>query len=76
MVKTITKIGNSAGLILDQAILELVHLKVGDEVDISVDSTSGVMRIASLRPMVSPEDGRAMAREFIQQNDELFRRLA
>ncbi len=76
MVKTITKIGNSAGIILDQAILELVHLKVGDEVDISIDSTSGVMRIASMRPVVTPEKGRALAREFIQQNDELFRHLA
>jgi len=38
MVKTITKIGNSAGIILDQTLLELAHLKVGDEVDVSVDS--------------------------------------
>mgnify|MGYP001544323637 CR=1 FL=1 len=76
MVKTITKIGNSAGLILDQAILELVHLKAGDEVDVTVDNASGTLRIASLRPVVQPEAARALAREFIQNNDELFRHLA
>jgi len=76
MLKTITKIGNSAGLILDQAILELVHLKVGDEVDVSVDAASGTMRITSLHPVVQPAEARALAREFIQNNDELFRHLA
>jgi len=76
MVKTITKIGNSAGIILDQTLLELAHLKVGDEVDVSVDSQSGMMRITSSRPFVSREDAAAMAREFITKNDELFRRLA
>ena len=76
MVKTITKIGNSAGLILDQAILELVHLKVGDEVDVSVDSISGVMRIASMQPVISPAAAGEAAERIIAKNDELFRRLA
>jgi len=76
MVKTISKIGNSAGLILDQALLELIHLKVGDQVDVSVDKLSGTLRIASMKPVVSPEEGRVMAREFIKENDELFRSLA
>ena len=55
MVKSITKIGNSAGLILDQAVLEMAHLKVGDRVDISVDAASGVLRVASLQPVVRAE---------------------
>jgi antitoxin component of MazEF toxin-antitoxin module len=76
MVKTITKIGNSAGIILDQTLLELAHLKVGDEVDVSVDSMSGVMRVASLRPMISPEEAGEAAKRIIAKNAELFRRLA
>jgi antitoxin component of MazEF toxin-antitoxin module len=76
MVKTISKIGNSAGLILDQPLLELIHLKVGDQVDVSVDSISGVLRIASMQKVVSPEDARATTQEFIRNNDDLFRRLA
>ncbi len=76
MIKTISKIGNSAGLILDQTILELVHLKVGDEVDVSVDPVSRVVRIASMHPVVTPEEARVLARKLIEDNDELFRRLA
>jgi len=76
MVKTITKIGNSAGLILDQTLLELIHLKVGDEVDVSVDSLSGVVRIASMRPVISPGEAGEAAERIIAKNDELFRRLA
>jgi len=36
MVKSITKIGNSQGLLLDSALMELLHLKVGDQVNIEV----------------------------------------
>ncbi|WP_411847607.1 hypothetical protein AAFN60_10160 [Roseibacillus persicicus] len=35
-MKTITKIGNSKGVILDAAILEMAHLKVGDSVNVTV----------------------------------------
>jgi len=36
MTKSISKIGNSQGIIFDAALLELAHLKVGDEVNIEV----------------------------------------
>ena len=36
MIKTISKIGNSQGIILDAALLELAHLKVGDKVNVEV----------------------------------------
>jgi len=35
MIKAITKIGNSQGIIFDSALMELAHLKVGDEVTMS-----------------------------------------
>lgn len=38
MIKTITKIGNSRGIILDSAILELANLKEGDKVNLTVHS--------------------------------------
>jgi antitoxin component of MazEF toxin-antitoxin module len=76
MVKTIAKIGNSAGLILDQTMLELAHLKVGDQVDISIDAASGVLRVASMRPVVSAEQAAAAADRILVKNDELFRRLS
>ena len=36
MIKVITKVGNSAGLILDAALLELAHLKLGDKINVEV----------------------------------------
>ena len=36
MVKTISKVGNSHGIIFDSALLELAHLKPGDEVNVEV----------------------------------------
>ena len=36
MIKTITKIGNSKGIIFDAALLELANLKVGDKLNVTV----------------------------------------
>ena len=36
MLKTITKIGNSQGLIFDSALRDLTGLKEGDEVNVTV----------------------------------------
>lgn len=36
MVKTISKIGNSQGLIFDAALMDLAHLQAGDQVNVEV----------------------------------------
>ena len=36
MVKTIKKIGNSKGIILDAAFLEMAHLKEGDQLSVTI----------------------------------------
>lgn len=36
MIKKITKIGNSQGIIFAQTLMDLAHLKVGDEVNITL----------------------------------------
>jgi hypothetical protein len=36
MIKIITKVGNSQGIIFDSALLQLTRLKVGDEVNVEV----------------------------------------
>jgi antitoxin component of MazEF toxin-antitoxin module len=48
MVKTITKIGNSQGLIFDAALLELSHLKAGDKVNVEVHD-GGTITLTPLR---------------------------
>jgi len=75
MIKAITKIGNSQGIIFDAAIMDLTHLKVGDEVNLSVHE-GGTIIITPTHPVITPEQGAASAREWIGKNKELFRRLS
>lgn len=75
MLKTITKVGNSQGLIFDTALCELTGLKAGDQVNITVHD-GGAVVITPIRPTLSADDAGAAAKELIQRNAELFKRLA
>ena len=52
MIKTITKVGNSQGIIFDAALLELAHLKAGDEVNVEVHE-GGTLTLTPIRPRPS-----------------------
>ena len=75
MTKTITKIGNSQGLIFDSALMDLARIKVGDQVTISVHEGGSIV-LTPVRPVIKPDKAAATARRLIKQNAELFRRLA
>lgn len=75
MIKTISKVGNSQGLILDSALMELARLKVGDAVDVVVHD-SGTITLTPLRPVITPERASAVAEEVIKDYAEVFRRLS
>ena len=42
MIKTITRIGNSKGIILDAALLELAHLKEGDQLSVTIHESGAI----------------------------------
>ena len=44
MTKTISKVGNSQGIIFDAALMDLARVKVGDEVNITVVPETGCDR--------------------------------
>jgi antitoxin component of MazEF toxin-antitoxin module len=76
MIKTISKIGNSQGIIFDSALMQLARLKVGDEVNLEVHS-GGTITIAPAHPqIISADSARETAQRLIQKNNELFRRLS
>jgi len=52
MTKTITKIGNSQGLMFDAALMDLARIKVGDQVNVVVHE-GGTITLTPLRPMPS-----------------------
>jgi antitoxin component of MazEF toxin-antitoxin module len=75
MIKTITKVGNSQGILLDAAIMDLARLKVGDQVNLTVHE-GGAIYLTPVRPVVTPEEATAAVKEIINRNRELFRRLS
>ena len=75
MMKTISKVGNSQGIIFDAALMDLAHLKVGDHVNVTVHE-GGTIVLTPIRPSIEPEQAAAVARRLIRKNRELFRRLA
>ena len=75
MTKTITKVGNSQGLMFDSALMDLARLKVGDQVTISVHEGGSIV-LTPVRPTIVPAKAAATAKRLIKKNSELFRRLA
>jgi antitoxin component of MazEF toxin-antitoxin module len=49
MIKTITKVGNSQGIIFDAALMELAHLKAGDDLNVEVHD-GGTLTLTPIRP--------------------------
>ncbi len=66
MLKTITKIGNSQGLIFDAALCELTGLKVGDQVNVTVHE-GGTVILTPIRQTISANDAAASAKDLIRR---------
>ena len=75
VLKTIGKIGNSQGFILDAALRELTGLKAGDRVNVTVHE-GGVIVITPMRATLTEDDAAAAAKTLIRRNSALFKRLA
>ncbi|MBX3732685.1 MAG: transcriptional regulator/antitoxin, MazE [Verrucomicrobiae bacterium] len=75
MVKTITKVGNSQGVIFDAALMDLAHLKVGDEVNVEVHE-GGTITLTPLRPRPLKEDVSRVIRETMDDYARTMKRLA
>lgn len=76
MIKTISRIGNSRGIIFDAALLQLAHLKEGDRVNVEVHQ-GGTITITPVQTSeIDPARAAEAARRLIGKNDELFRRLS
>ena len=74
MIKTITKVGNSHGIIFDSALLQLARLKPGDTVNLEVHEGGTITITPAAGEFISPQEGADAARRLISVNDELFKR--
>ncbi len=76
MIKTITKIGNSQGIIFDSALLQLARLKLGDEVNVEIHAGGSITITPLEQAVIEANTAAESARRLIQKNNELFRRLS
>jgi antitoxin component of MazEF toxin-antitoxin module len=75
MLKTISKVGNSQGIIFDTALMELAHLRTGDEVNVEVHD-GGTITITPLRREPSAEDISKAINGTMKDYARTMRRLA
>ena len=75
MTKTITKIGNSQGVLFDTAFMDLARLKVGDKVNVSLHE-GGTIVLTPMTRTIEPERASKTARRLILKNAGLFKRLS
>lgn len=74
MVKTISKIGNSQGLIFDAALMDLAHLQAGDQVNVEVHE-GGTITL-TLRPRPSREEVSEVIRKTLKDYARTMKKLA
>lgn len=75
MLKSLTKIGNSQGLIFDAALLEMTHLKSGDQVNVEVHE-GGTITLTPIRPRHSAEEVSKTIKSTMKSYARTMRKLA
>ncbi|MCX6904391.1 MAG: hypothetical protein NTW03_13110 [Verrucomicrobia bacterium] len=75
MIKTITRVGNSQGLIFDAALLEMAHLKLGDAVNVEVHE-GGALTLTPIRPRPSPAEVSKVIKSTMKDYARTMKKLA
>jgi antitoxin component of MazEF toxin-antitoxin module len=75
MVKTISKVGNSHGIVFDAALMDLAHLKAGDEVNVEVHE-GGTITLTPLRPRPSSAEVSKVIKSTMKDYDRTMKKLA
>jgi antitoxin component of MazEF toxin-antitoxin module len=75
MIKAITKVGNSQGVIFDAALMELAHLKPGDELNVEVHE-GGTITLTPLRSRPSPGEISKMVKSTMKDYARTMKKLA
>ena len=75
MIKRLRKVGNSNAVLLDKAILELIGLEEGGEVQLTVSNGSVILTPAAPRP-VDPKRFEECLNRVVADRREVLRKLA
>jgi antitoxin component of MazEF toxin-antitoxin module len=75
MTKTIAKVGNSNGIIFDATLMDLAHLKRGDQVNVEVHA-GGTITLTPIRPRPSREEVKKTIKSTLKDYARTMKRLA
>ena len=75
MVKTISKVGNSHGIVFDAALMDLAHLKAGDQLNVEVHE-GGTITLTPLRPRPSPAEVSNIIKSTMKDYARTMKKLA
>jgi antitoxin component of MazEF toxin-antitoxin module len=75
MIKTITKVGNSQGIIFDAALMELAHLKAGDDLNVEVHE-GGTLTLTPIRPRPSRQEVSKVIKSTMKDYARTMKKLA
>jgi antitoxin component of MazEF toxin-antitoxin module len=76
MTKTISKIGNSQGIIFDAAMMDLARVKLGDQVNVTVMPGSGTIVLEPLRKGPSKNEMSSLIKKTAKDYSKTLRNLA
>ncbi len=75
MTKTISKVGNSNGIIFDATLMDLAHLKTGDQVNVEVHA-GGTITLTPIRPIPSRDQITKTIKSTLKDYARTMKRLA
>ena len=75
MTKTITKVGNSQGIIFDAALMDLTHLKLGDHDAVTVHE-GGTITLTPIRPRPSKTEVSRVIKATMKDYARTMKKLA
>ena len=75
MIKTLTKIGNSQGLIFDSALMELARLKPGDQLNVEVHA-GGAITLTPVKPQISKQDFEQAVDTVLRDHHDTLKKLS
>ena len=76
MTKTISKIGNSQGIIFDAALMDLARVKVGDQLDVTIINDSGAIMLMPIRKGPSKKSVKGAIKKVMNDYRRTLRKLA
>jgi len=75
MIKKISKVGNSQGVVFDAALMEMAHLKVGDELNVEIHN-GGTITLTPIRSQPSVKEIKNAIESTMEDYSETLKRLS